>query len=83
MESIILHFEHILAEKNTKKMNFSKSSKIVQFYIEILKIANFSPQKADFVFLTFFPCSPVNFEQEKLYYKSNNYTCKNDKNWPG
>ena len=64
-------------------MDFSKSSKIVQFYIEILKKANFSPQKADFVFLTFFSCSLANFEQEKLYYRPNNHTLKNDKNWPG
>ena len=62
---------------------FSKSGKIVRFYIEISRMANFSPEKADFVFLTFFPCSLVNFEQEKLYYKPNNHTLKNDKNWPG
>ena len=42
----------------------------------------FSPQKADFVFFDLFSCSLVDFEQEKLCYKPNNHTLKNDKNWP-
>ena len=70
-------------QRKIEKWFFSKSGKIVRFYIEISRMANFSPEKADFVFLTFFPCSLVNFEQEKLYYKPNNHTLKNDKNWPG
>ena len=80
MESIFFYFHLIFAEKNTKRMNYSKSSKIVRLHIEILKKW---PKKADFVFLTLFSCSPINFEQEKKCDKPNNHTLKNDKNWLG